>query len=458
MAEQRERHGQTLVAKGKGRAWPWNFRHQLTEMVQAATTSRLWAALKSFWFLPSILGLSGLFLAGVTVWVDRTYSDVVPFLQSLGPVTTRTVLQAIATASITVISLTYSITLVVFTLAAGNIGPRLLTRFRESTFTRLSIGVFCCTFLFAITVLNFVGDNHTPKLAALVAFILSIISVYFLIIYVHHVASEVLVDNEVAKTADQMSTAISSFLGERGKKSGDLHTTLPTPEPPKRVRARQSGYVRMVETQCLVKAACKHDCFIRLSVSPGSFIVKGIPVAVVYGCDNGEIDDVIVCDAIAVGATREPDGDISFLFHLLIEIALRALSPGTNDTYTALSCVDNLSAALSQLLERKPPSALYSDDEGTPRLHFEALDIRDLLEKTLRPLRVNSRGNLLVTQRLLHALNTIRQLCLPEYQELLRLHADLLLSDAKKYISNPSDCDYVVSEFSAGSTKGRLST
>jgi uncharacterized membrane protein len=413
-------------------------------MVRAATTSRLLAALKSFWFLPSALGLLGLLLAAASIWVDRTYSDVVPFFQSLGAVTTRTVLQTIATASITVISLTYSMTLVVFTLAAGNIGPRLLTGFRESTFTRLSVGVFCCTFLFAITVLNFVGDEHTPRLSALVAFVLSIISVYVLIIYVHHVSSEVLVDNEIAKTAERIRDAISEFLGEH-QGSASASRKMSFLEPGKLIRARESGYVRLVETDCIVEAAKKHRCFVDLKVSPGAFLIKGMSVALVHGCDSKEIEEVIVCEAIVLGPSRQPDADISFSSHLLIEIALRALSPGVNDTYTALSCIDNLSAALSQLLNKEPPASLYCDDAGEPRLCFDILDIRELLENTLRPLRASGRGNLLVTQKLLHALRTMRNLCLPEYRDILETHIDLVLADARNYISNSNDFGYVTS-------------
>lgn len=415
-------------------------------MVRAATTSRLLAALKSFWFLPSALGLLGLLLAGASVWIDRTYSDVVPIFQSLGAVTTRTVLQTIATASITVISLTYSMTLVVFTLAAGNIGPRLLTGFRESTLTRVSVGVFCCTFLFAMTVLNFVGDEHTPRLSALIAFVLSIISVYVLIIYVHHVSSEVLVDNEIAKTAERIRAGISGFFSEhQGSSSDSQHRAVREPGEP--LKARETGYVRMVETDCIVEAASKHRCFVDLKVSPGAFVVEGMPVALVHGCDRREVEDAIVCGAIVLGPSRQPDADISFSFHLLIEIALRALSPGVNDTYTALSCIDYLSAALSLLLNKEPPASIYCDDAGKPRLHFEVLDIRELLESTLRPLRVSARGNLLVSRKLLQALFTMKQLCLPRYRDILQNHIDLVLTDAKNYIKHQNDLGYVTSGY-----------
>ncbi len=404
---------------------------------------RILQIFKSFWFLPSLLGLVGLLLAGATVWVDRTFSAVVPIFNRLRPVTTRAVLETIATASITVISLTYSITLVVFTLAAGNIGPRLLTRFRESIFTRLSIGVFCCTFLFAITVLNFVGDNNTPRLSALIAFILSIVSVYVLIVYVHHVSSQVLVDNEVAASAGRAQAAIEDMLShDNGTRDEDTQR-VPDRAPEWTVRARQTGYVRRVDTETLIDAASENGCFIRVNVAPGDFVIKGIPIASVKGDTDQEIAETIVCDGILVGESRMPDNDLSFLIHLIVEIAIRALSPGINDSYTAISCVDNLSATLSQLLQSKAPPPIYLDADGEPRLYFEAIDITDVLEKTLRPLRINARGNLIVTLRLLQALQNMIYLSLPQYRQALLMHAELIMIDAEKSISNEKDLEDV---------------
>ncbi len=418
-------------------------------MARAVSATRLWAITKSFWFLPSALGLLGLALAGAAIWIDRTYSDIIPFIQSLGAVTTRSLLQTIATATITVISLTYSITLVVFTLAAGNIGPRLLTRFRESTLTRLSIGVFCCTFLFAITVLGFVGDEHTPRFSAFVAFVLAIISVYVLIVYVHHVSSQVLVDNEVAKAAEEMHDAVARLLDESRRQECAKGTQMPTPGPARTVCARKAGYVRMVETEPMLDAAQSQDCFILLKVVPGDFVVEGIPIAIIFGYCGDEVEETVASDGIIIGPSRLPDADVSFLIHLLIEIALRALSPGINNSYTAISCIDNLSATLSQLLRSKPPPKVRYDREGEPRLHFDIVNVDAILNTTLRPLRISARGNLLVTRRLLHALNDMSRLCLPEYENALRIHTGLLVEDAEKYISNPNDFKFFVSECGA---------
>ncbi len=411
-------------------------------MPRALSASRLREITKSFWFLPSALGFLGLLLAATTIWVDRTYSDFLPLIQELGAVTTRAVLETIATATITVISLTYSITLVVFTLAAGNIGPRLLTRFRESTLTRLSIGAFCCTFLFTITVLGFVGDEHTPRLSATVAFFLVIVSVYILIIYVHHVSSQVLVDNEVANTAAEMHAAVASFLSDKQRKKGNGRH-VPTPEPSRVVCSRNTGYVRMVDTQSMLDAARKQDCFIILKVAPGDFLVEGLPIAVIHGRRGSEVEEIIACDGVVMGPSRLPDADISFSIHLLNEIALRALSPGMNDSYTAITCIDNLSATLSQMLRQEPPSKVVCDNDGQPRLYADLLNINTILDNTLRPLRISARGNILVTQRLLHAVNDMLELALTEYEGFIRFHRHLIIEDAKKYISNADDFKYV---------------
>jgi uncharacterized membrane protein len=405
----------------------------------------------SFWFLPSMLGLLGLLLGGVAIWVDRSY-DVLPMLESLGPVTTRAVLQTIANSVITIISLTYSITLVVFTLAAGNIGPRLLERFRESMVARLSIGIFCCTFLFTITVLNFVGDNHTPRLAAAIAFFLAIASIYTLIVYVHSVSTQVLVDNEVARAAGQVRAAISDIFRTTDGKL-DNQPQLPTPEPKRLLCARKSGYVRLVETEFIRKTAAKHDCFVQVSVTPGDFIIESAPLGVVYGPKGQDAEEAILDAGIVLGPSRQPDADISFSVRLLSEIAMRALSE-RNDSYTAISCIDYLSANFSQMLKHRAPRSIYCDEEGKPRLDFRIADIQGLLDDTMRPLRISSRGNVLVTSRLLRALKEISKLALPQYRDRISFHASLIMADAEEYVSCASDREHLAAVYNAAVEHG----
>ena len=112
-----------------------------------------------------------------------------------------------------------------------------------------------------------------------------------------------------------------------------------------------------------------------------------------------------------------------------------------------MSCVDNLSATLAQLLRHEAPSAIHCDDDGQPRLYFEILNVQDTLDKTMRPLRISSRGNLLVTLRLLHALRDMAELALPKYQDFLRVHAELIVTDAKDYVSNPRDREDVLAAY-----------
>ncbi len=405
---------------------------------QSTLFVKLRLAVQSFWFLPSLMGVAGLLLAAITLWIDGRLQTF-PFLQSMGPVTTRSMLQTIATASITVISLTYSLTLVVFTLAAGNIAPRLLARFRESPLTRISIGVFCATFLFSITILNFVGDARTPKISALTAFALAIVSVYVLIVYVHHVSSQVLVDNEVAQSVSRADAAIRRLIEENGEQNGRTAPELPRRKPEWQVCATMSGYVRSVQAGAIVEAARRHDVFVDLKVAPGDFVIQDLPVATVMGLKSRELSDAIVRDGLVIGPTRSPDDDAGFLIHLVIEIAIRALSPGVNDTYTAVSCVDNLSAVLCTLLKGEPPAATHCDPDGVPRLHYEQISVPDILEKALRPLRISARGNLVVTLRLMQALQHMAVLSRSGYRNLIRFHADMIMADASDAMPNAHD-------------------
>lgn len=390
-----------------------------------------------FWFLPSVLGLAGLALAAFTIWLDRTEPGLLPFLSNIGPVTSRSVLETTATAVVTIISLTYSLTLVVFTLATGNIAPRLMARFRESTLTRLSIGMFSSTFLFAITVLVFVGDESAPRLSAVTALVLAIASVYVLILYVNHVSSQVIVDNEIALASNRAHAAIEDLIEEEGGKEDREHD-IPRDRPKWILHAPESGYVREVDALTLVEIASGSNCFIDLRIAPGDFLVEGIAIAEIYGsCPEDSAEAIL--NALIVGPSRMPEGDPGFLIHLVIEIALRALSPGVNDSYTAISCIDNLSAIFAKMLQGETPPAIHLDKAGTPRLHFEAMSVEDILEKSLRPLRISSRNNLPVTLRLLLALQHMAQFCLPQYRGLVRMHADMVIADARDHVTNAQD-------------------
>jgi uncharacterized membrane protein len=143
---------------------------------------------------------------------------------------------------------------------------------------------------------------------------------------------------------------------------------------------------------------------------------------------------------VVLGPKRTAVQDIEFSATLLVEIAARALSPGINDFYTAIACVDHLAAALAVALERGMPSNLVHDGEGRLRVELHAVTFRDLADATLDPLRQEARSNVPVSIRLLESLTMLAAYA-PTHQERLVLadHGRLIAADALAATRNDKD-------------------
>jgi len=115
------------------------------------------------------------------------------------------------------------------------------------------------------------------------------------------------------------------------------------------VLASRSGYLQFVGYAQLAKIAKLVDAVIRLDYRPGHFIVAGRPVAKVYPQGAAQQVEKALAKAHVTGPHRTLMQDPVFAIDQLVEIAIRALSPAVNDTFTALTCLDWISSGLSRI-------------------------------------------------------------------------------------------------------------
>ena len=106
--------------------------------------------------------------------------------------------------------------------------------------------------------------------------------------------------------------------------------------------------------------------------------------------------------------------DPAYGVYQLVEIALRALSPGINDPFTAISCIDRLGNALGFLATREIPSHLVWDDDRQLRLQVKPYSYRSIVDAAFDQLRRTAQSHLEVTLRLLQVIANLLQRELPE--------------------------------------------
>lgn len=398
---------------------------------------------RSFMLVPAAIGLTGILTAVFVVMVGDGVRDWVALVfPTPGLPTARAVLSTIAGAALTVLSLVYSLTLVVFTLAAGNISPRLLTRFTEDNVIQVTAGTLAATFFYSILLLQRSDTDIDHALSTGVAVVWSVMSISLVIVFIHNVATRITIDEEIARIGRSLSRHIEMLIkdAEEEEHPGStdrLDDIRPEAEATKLASAG-NGYVDAVDIKRLCKVAQKHDLFVEVVATPGQFVVRGCPLLSYTGTLDASGRKALEA-AFMIARNRTPEADLDFSILLMVEIAQRALSPGLNDGFTAIAVIDHLSGAFSKILTRPEPSSLYRDQDGKARVWCELVSVERLLGTAFHPLRRDGMSNLTVILRLLAAIERLAIVARPGYRDFLVHHVELIAQDGEAFDFNDDD-------------------
>ncbi len=403
---------------------------------------------QTFWVLPACLVILGVFLAVGLIALD--HSVELPrwvmeqgWIYGGGGAGARTLLGTVAASTIGVAGTVFSITIAALTLAAGQMGPRLLSNFTRDRGNQWTLGVFLGTFSYCLTVLPSVRTDtenaFVPNTALSGGIVLAFLCVATLVYFVGHMAGRINVDTVIDLVSDDLHSSIERLTTEQAQHA-------PPPESfwhgAQAVTDGRSGYLQQLDAQGLADWAAEHGTAIRLLVRPGEFVFSGAPIALARP-DAGGVERAIR-DATALGSTRASSADLEFAARQLVEVAVRALSPGINDPHTAISVLDRLGASLCEVVDRRLCSGVFLRD-GAPALVVPNVDYNGLLDAMFHLIRQNAAGQVAVLIRMLEVLAAVRS-CEPdaERRAALQRHADLVLEDAQRARLNPTDLADVV--------------
>jgi uncharacterized membrane protein len=317
---------------------------------------------------------------------------------------------------ITVAALTFSLTMVALSQASSQLGPRLLTTFMRDTANQVVLGTFVATFIYCLLVLRTVRAEppFVPYISVTVAIGLAVTGLGVLIYFIHHVAVGIQADKVIAAVARDLDDAIDALFPEMlGDEPGpDERPRAEAAALPERqarpVVARESGYVRAIDGDGLLDLATGQDLVVRLLHRPGHFVMRGSRLALVWPAPR--VDEPTgdrIRRVFLLGDQRTFEQDLEFAVTQLVEIALRALSPGINDPFTAIRCVDWLGAVLRRLAERRMPSPFRYDRDGTLRVITEAVAFGGVVDAALDQIRQAAGTNVAVALRLLETITVV---------------------------------------------------
>ncbi len=421
------------------------------------------SAKANFWFVPSLMILLTIAMVVLTVWIDvnemwgaKKYFSI---LYAIDSQAIRSLLGIIAGSMITVTSIAFSITIVSLTMASSQFGPRLMRNFMMDRVTQVVLGMFTSNFVFCILVFCAISLNQnyhfTPGITLLWALIMTLVSVGFLIHFIHHVAKSIQADSVVDDVYSELQSNIDKFFPQYAQ-DNEWRPQLRTQpldsdgyEHKHPLRASRSGYVQLIDFHSLLKLLVAHDLRIEMLFSAGNYVHKGGVFAKLFSrnekFDAGEVD---IEKHFVLGAKRTPIQDPEFAVHQLVEIALRALSPGINDPYTAMVCVDKLGSVLCDLTNRQFPSVEKKDDEGTVRIHCKSLCFKDIGRAAFDQIRQHAKDHVAITIRLLASLHQIAiQACSQQQYEFVEQQLSMIEQQQESCFVCDHDADDIAKYF-----------
>ena len=341
-----------------------------------ARLRKMWSDINaSYWFFPGLFAIAALLLAMLTVDLDRRgltgWISHLNWLPPARPQGASNMLTVIASSMIGVASTVFSITIAAVAYASGHYGPRLLTNFMEDRGNQLSLATFIGTFVFAITVLLSVrmadessvfavqtgNQGFVPQLSLLIAYILMAISVMVLVYFLNHVPSSIRINAVLEGIGRRLLTAVRKNFDEPMKARVEDTVRKGTP-----IYATGTGYIQVINWKELLQVARKSGSELQLAVRTGDFVHRSVAIGY-WSEEPDEAYEDKVRDCFALGDARTPTQDLHFMMDELVEIGLRALSPGINDPFTAISALHWIGAATAELGKRDLNWSVGDKDE-----------------------------------------------------------------------------------------------
>ncbi|NOG71673.1 DUF2254 domain-containing protein [Roseicella sp. DB1501] len=400
------------------------------------TVARLrqwWAdLLAAFWVRPAAMTLAAVLLAGLLVQAEGVALPgwVEGWVYAGGASGARDMLGTVAAAMIGVAGTVFSITVAALTLASNQMGPRLLRNFTRDAGNQYALGALLATFAYALVVLRSVRDAaegaFVPQLAVSGALLLAFLCIGVLIWFLHHLATSINVEHVVALVQADLSRALARLpRREADEPCQEEEPAPPSPAEAAVLLAPAGGYLRVFDDAALAAWAAERDAVLHLRLRAGDFVFPGSAVGRVAPPALREAAQEALDGALSLGNRRSTEQDLEFVVRQLVEIGLRALSPGINDPFTAIAVLDRLGAALCQLAGYRLPSGCIRHD-GQPRLWRRATDYAGLLDAMFHPIRQDGAGAAPVMIRLLEVLAEVAAVeADPARRAALRRHVGL---------------------------------
>ena len=414
-----------------------------------------WNELKStFWFFPVLIISLSIVLAFIFLYFDSQIGYPQGPWQNLfisDANSARSILSMIAGVMIGVAGTVFSIILVVLILASSQFGSRLIRNFMHVRLNQVVLGAYIATFVYCLIILNAIRNNDqvvfVPSFSILIAILSTVANIFLLIFFIHNTAMSIQANTVISDISESLFKNLKTLFPELEEdnldeeKEHDEDLLKRGFKEKQSLSASKSGYLQYISFESLIGLAVELNILIELYFRPGDYLVKDVELGTVYSQDNFEKEKIYRLQTqFIVDKNRSQQQDAEHSIHQMVEIAARALSPGINDPYTAITCIDNLTATMCYLTTTKFPSKYLEDKDGKLRIIARPLTYEGMLDAAFNQIRQYAKGNPAVIIRLMESLITINKFTKrKKHKKAIEKHAMMVLNVGNKSFDEPND-------------------
>jgi uncharacterized membrane protein len=352
---------------------------------------------------PWIVPVGAALVAAPAVGLVRAIDEATHWqLLGFGPEGARALATALTASTLTFVVFLYSALLVAIQVASAQLSPRIIARALGNRPMRACVGLFVFTFVFGVVVLGRI-ETSVGQLRLLILAALSLLSIATFLYVVQYLAKLLRPISVLEAVGRDCAVVLEKIYPRRLGGPAE-----PTPAarderdgaPPSVVTHEgASGVLLAFDVAGLVRRAGRAGCRIEMLPQVGDFVAKGDRLFHVHGA-RGDLDPGGLRESVAFGAERTMEQDPAFAFRIIVDVAIKALSPAINDPTTAVLAIDQLDHLLRQVGHRRLDSRIVRDAGGHVRLSYNTPNWDDFLRLAVTEIRHCGGSSIQVTRRL----------------------------------------------------------
>lgn len=367
---------------------------------------------------------------GVGLVFPRVEHRYLPNLVStISPAAAMSVTSAIASGMIALTGIVFSLAFVMVQFSATAYSPRLVLWVARDPVVSHALGVFSSTFLYALTVLAWVdrsASGRVPLISAWLVYALLVASIGMFIALIDRI-SMLQVNRMLVFTGNQGRKAITDLYPARTEDepsstavraaSPTAHRQLPTTQTLTHLGRPQ--VIQAIRVPSLVKLAAEAGAVIEFTAAVGDTLIEMTPVLRLSSARQA-LDELALKRAIDTGDERTFEQDPKYALRLLVDIAIKALSPAINDPTTAVQALDQIEDLLIRLGCRNLAIGQFRDEQGIIRLIVPFPSWDDFLLLALDEIRSCGANSVQVMRRMNALIKNLSQILPAERHAALR--------------------------------------